>query len=88
MLVASDTGFIGYFDLDSSTPIERVLISDPFDLQVYAEIQVVMAIDRDNDSAFLAFNLAVSFCLTKTPLPDSKAQGVRIWRVELALDDQ
>jgi len=47
-----------------------------------------MAIDRDNDSALLGFNLAVSFCLIDTPSPNPKAQGVQIWRVELALDDQ
>ena len=94
LLVASDTGCITYFDLDASTPTECILIPEQFDPLVpeqfdpRAEIHVVMAIDRDNDSAFLAFNLAVSFSLTNTPPPDPEAQGVQIWRVELTLDDE
>ncbi|KIM36600.1 hypothetical protein M413DRAFT_285502 [Hebeloma cylindrosporum] len=96
LLVASATGCITYFDLDSSTPTESVLIPDQFDLRLpdvdqgnpFAEAKVVMATDRDSDSAFLAFNLVVSFSLTRTPPPDPKAQCVQIWRVELAVDDQ
>jgi len=94
LLVASDTGCITYFDLDASTPTESILIPDQFDLLLpdrsdpFSEVKVVMVIDRDSDSAFLAFNLAVSFCLTDTPLPGPKAQSVQIWRVALALDDQ
>jgi len=86
LLFASNTGCITYFDLDASILTESVLIPDQFD--ACAKIHVTMAIDRDNDSALLAFNLAVSFCLIDTPPPDPKAQGVQIWRVELALDDQ
>ncbi|KIM36619.1 hypothetical protein M413DRAFT_285763 [Hebeloma cylindrosporum] len=82
------------FDLDASTPTETILIPDQFDpllpaeSSTFSDIHVVMAINWDNDSAFLAFNLAVSFCLMNQPPPDPKAQGVQIWRVELALDDQ
>ena len=73
---------------------KSTLIPDQFDpllmnqLHPYAEIHIVMAIDRDNDSALLAFNLAVSFCSFDNPPPNPKAQGVQIWRVELALNDQ
>ena len=93
LLIASDTGCITYFDLDASTPTESILIPDQFDplpdrSGPLSEIKVVMAIDRASDSAFLAFNLAVSFCLIETPPPDPKAQSVQIWRVALALDDQ
>jgi hypothetical protein len=94
LLVGSATGCITYFDLDASTPTGSILIPDQFDpllpdrFDFFAEINVVMATDKDNDSAFLAFNLAVSFCLVNNPPPDPKAQGVQIWRVELALDGQ
>jgi len=65
---------------------------DQFDLPILdhtdpsTEINIVMAIDRDGDSAFLAFNLVVSFCMIDPSPPDPKAQGVQIWRV--ALDQQ
>ena len=41
----------------------------------------------DNDSAFLAFSLFLSICIDDTP-PDPKAQGVQVWKVSLALNDQ
>ncbi|KIM36604.1 hypothetical protein M413DRAFT_285538 [Hebeloma cylindrosporum] len=94
LLVGSATGRITYFDLDASTPTERVLVPEQFDpllpveFDPLSDIQVVMAIDRDSDSAFLTFNLAVSFCLSSALSPDPKARSVQIWRVELALDDQ
>ena len=86
LLFASNTGCITYFDLDASKLTERILIPDQID--GYAKNCIAMAIDRDNDSALLAFKLAVSFCLIDTPPPYPKAQGVRIWRVELALNGQ
>ena len=94
LLVVSDTGCITYFDLDAATPTESTLIPDQFDLLLpdrsnpFTQVKVVMAVDRDSDSVFLAFNLAVSFCLLDTPPPDPKAHSVQIWRVALALDDQ
>jgi hypothetical protein len=45
-----------------------------------------MAIDRDNDFAFLAFNLVVSFCSSENYY-NPKAQVVQIWQVALSLDD-
>jgi len=92
--MASSTGCITYFDLDASTPTENILIPEQFDpllpdrFDPLAEIKVVMAIDRDNDFPFLAFNLALSFSLANTPPPDPKAHGVQIWSVTLSLDDQ
>ena len=94
LLFTSNTGCITYFDLDAPMLTESTLIPDQFDpllmnqLHPYAEIHIVMAIDRDNDSTLLAFNLAVSFCSFDNPPPNPKAQGVQIWRVELALNDQ
>ncbi|KIM36605.1 hypothetical protein M413DRAFT_285578 [Hebeloma cylindrosporum] len=93
LLVASETGRIAYFDLDAPTPTESILVPDQFDpflrdeFDPGAEVQVVMAIDRDYDSEFLAFNLAISFTLRNSPPPDPKAHSVQIWRVELALDE-
>ncbi|KIM36610.1 hypothetical protein M413DRAFT_448969 [Hebeloma cylindrosporum] len=92
LLVVSVTGSITYFDLDASTPTESLLVPDQFDLPVpyrfrpKSEAKVAMAIDRDNDSAFLAFNLLVSFSSSRNY--DPKAQVVQIWRVALSLDDQ
>ncbi|KIM36612.1 hypothetical protein M413DRAFT_285660 [Hebeloma cylindrosporum] len=94
LLVASETGRIACFDLDAPTPTESILVPDQFnpflrdEFDPFAEIQVIMAIDRDYDSEFLVFNLAISFTVMTSPPPDPKAQSVQIWRMELALDDQ
>ncbi|KIM36609.1 hypothetical protein M413DRAFT_31464 [Hebeloma cylindrosporum] len=94
LLVASDTGCITYFDLEVLKPTESILIPDQFDPllseddddnDIGAQINVIMTIDKDSDSSFLEFNLAVSFCLDDTPPPDPKAQGVQLWRVALSL---
>jgi hypothetical protein len=93
LLVASNTGSIAYFDLDASTPTETILIPDQFEPPIrdqfgyLPEIRIVMAVDMDNDSAFLEFNLFLSFSIDDPP-PDPKAHGVQIWKVSLALNDQ
>jgi len=82
LLFATDNGSIAYFDLDTSTPTESILTPDQFDDR---PTHVSMTIDRDSNSAFLTFNLVVSFCFTDTLLHPN---GIQIWRVELVLDDQ
>jgi len=79
LLVVSKTGSIAYFDLDCTTPTKCILIPDQFDERFSTGLS--MTIDRDCDSAFLMFNLAVSFRL-------SNEYVVHIWRVALARDDQ
>jgi len=86
LLVAYSTGSVTYFDLDASKSTEIILIPDQFDY-LYRR-SVSMAIDRDCDSPFLTFNLVLTFCANSTLVRTPEEQGIQIWRVTLALDNQ
>jgi hypothetical protein len=87
LLVASPgTGSVTYFDLDASPITESVLIPDQhpsLDIMMWTH----MAVDVDRDSAFLAFNLALSFCTPDTVTYPTQ-HCVQIWKVVLIRDVQ
>jgi hypothetical protein len=84
LLVASlSTGSVTYFDLDASPITESVLIPDQhpsLDIMMWTH----MAVDVDRDSAFLAFNLALSFCTPDTVTYPTQ-HCIQIWKVVLVL---
>lgn len=85
-LVASGTGSITYFDLDASPITEGVLIPDQhpsLDIMMWTH----MAVDVDRDSAFLSFNLALSFCTPDTVTYPTQ-HCIQIWEVVLLHDAQ
>jgi hypothetical protein len=88
LLAISDTGSVSYFDLDTFDPItQSVLTPDQF--PNLTGIWTHMAIDVDRDSAFLAFNLALSFCISdRNTLTHPTQHSIQIWKVMLLRDDR
>jgi len=86
LLVASGTGSVTYSDLDASPIIESILIPDQhpsLDIMMWTH----MAVDVDRDSAFIAFNLALSFCTPDTVTYPTQ-HCIQIWKVVLLHDAQ
>lgn len=86
LLGASATGSVTYFDLDASPITESVLIPDQ-----HPSLKIMMwthmSVDVDRDSAFLAFNLAMSFC-TPDIVTHPTQHCIQIWKVVLLRDAQ
>jgi hypothetical protein len=86
LLGVSDTGSVTYLDLDASPITESVLIPDQHP-SLGTMMWTHMAVDVDRDSAFLAFNLALSFCTSYTVTHPTQ-HCVQIWKVVLICDAQ
>jgi len=87
LLTASDTSSVVYFDLDASPITENVLIPDQHDPVPNVFMCTQMAIDVDGNSAFLAFNLALSLCSPDT-VTNLIQYSIQVWNVVLLRDAQ
>ena len=87
LLIASDTSSVAYFDLDASPITENILIPDQHDPTSNILMWTHMAIDVDGNSAFLAFNLALSLCSPDTAT-NLTQYSIQVWRVVLLRDSQ
>ena len=64
LLVVSRFGSVSYYDLDTQEPVKRLLIPAVRleSRDDYFPCTAMMAVDMDNDSALLSFNLALYTC--------------------------
>lgn len=90
LLVVSQTGSVTYFDLDSATITESILIPDQIvypSHMIWEDIKMEMVVDMNRASPFLAFNMAFSFCFgndTRGPTDHM----IQVWHVGLVLDER
>lgn len=87
LLAMFTTGTITYYDLDAPIITENILIPDQFDSE-NRSTTFGMTVATDQESFFLAFNLALSFCSWKAPVTNHKEHCIQIWKVILVLDEQ
>ncbi|KIM41764.1 hypothetical protein M413DRAFT_137650 [Hebeloma cylindrosporum] len=90
LLVVSHTGSVTYFDLDSPTITEVILIPDqivPPSRMLFGDISTEMVVDMDRASPHLAFNMAFSFCSTKDTRGPTDHK-IQVWHVGLVLDER
>ena len=86
LLTMFTTGAVTYYDLDAPVITENILIPDQFDPKNRSTFRMAVAIDQE--SLFLAFNLALSFCSAQAPTANPKEHCIQIWKVVLVLNGQ
>ncbi|KAF8962557.1 hypothetical protein BDZ97DRAFT_1759167 [Flammula alnicola] len=77
LLTTSDTGSVSYYDLDTQNPVKRLLI--PEQMEDFPDFShgVLMAVDVDNESALLSFNLAM--IMVRTACHSTPTQIAQVW---------
>ncbi|KIM39644.1 hypothetical protein M413DRAFT_29339 [Hebeloma cylindrosporum] len=89
LLTACYFGSVSYYDLDSQTPVKRLLIPRIKD-QFSSFHTVVMAVDIDDESPVLSFNVALYLERNSDRAAhlSPRIQIVQVWHITLELDDQ
>ncbi|KAF8968845.1 hypothetical protein BDZ97DRAFT_2056242 [Flammula alnicola] len=96
LLIATSTGSVIYYDLESSTNIGTLLTPSKFGHEE-SVLQTLMSVDIDESSPTLTFNLALSFMGDKflddwgdvnNDPPLEPVRMIKIWRIALVLDDK
>ncbi|KAF8968852.1 hypothetical protein BDZ97DRAFT_1915910 [Flammula alnicola] len=95
LLIATSTGSVVYYDLESSTNIGMPLTPSEFGHEEWP--QILMSVDLDESSPTLTFNLALSFKGSEllddsddddNDPPPELVRMVKIWRIALVLNDK
>ncbi|KIM41965.1 hypothetical protein M413DRAFT_27502 [Hebeloma cylindrosporum] len=90
LLVVSSSGSVSYYDLEIREPVKRLLI--PADrLHAWGDysrsgVSAKIAVDMDNESALLSFNLALY--TRKTYTYKTRIDLIQVWHVTLKPDNQ